>query len=96
MTEKLLIELFDANLTPEEKEERAKETILALLKERTLQDELETEAINMMAFSDHILRSIYRQSRPGPMAAAARGPCLCGGLFLPLLPWHRYCAQPKG
>lgn len=58
MTEKLLIELFDANLTPEEKEERAKETILALLKERTLQDELETEAINMMAFSDHILRSI--------------------------------------
>jgi superfamily II DNA or RNA helicase len=58
MTEKLLIELFNANLTPEEKEQRATETIMAILKERTLQNELETEAINMLAFSDHILRSI--------------------------------------
>jgi hypothetical protein len=65
MTEKLLIELFDANLTPEEKEERAKETTLALLKERILQDELETEAINMMAFSDHILRSITDSREQG-------------------------------
>jgi SNF2 family DNA or RNA helicase len=65
MTEKLLIELFDANLTPEEKEQRASETAMALLKERTLQDELETEAINMMAFSDHILRSINTSREQG-------------------------------
>ena len=65
MTEKLLIELFDANLTPQEKEQRATETVMALLKERTLQNELETEAINMMAFSDHILRSITDSREQG-------------------------------
>ena len=65
MTEKLLIQLFDANLTPPEKEQRAAETVMALLKERTLQDELETEAINMMAFSDHILRSITDSREKG-------------------------------
>jgi len=65
MTEKLLIELFDANLTPQEKEQRATETVMALLKQRTLQDELETEAINMMAFSDHILRSITDSREQG-------------------------------
>nr|WP_228053306.1 SNF2-related protein [Nodosilinea sp. LEGE 07298] len=58
MTEQLLVQLFDANLTEEEQEQRAQQTVMALLKERTLQDELETEAINMLAFSDHILRSI--------------------------------------
>ena len=65
MTEKLLMELFDANLTPAEKEQRATETVMALLKERTLQDELETEAINMLAFSDHILRSITNSRAQG-------------------------------
>jgi len=38
---------------------------MALLKERTLQDELETEAINMLAFSDHILRSITDSREQG-------------------------------
>ncbi|NJL56637.1 DNA/RNA helicase, superfamily II, SNF2 family protein, partial [bacterium] len=65
LTERLLIELFDANLTPEEQEERAQETALALLKERTLQDELETEAINMIAFSDYVLRSITDSREQG-------------------------------
>jgi superfamily II DNA or RNA helicase len=58
MTEQLLVQLFNPSLTLEEQEQRAQETVMALLKERTLQDELETEAINMLAFSDHILRSI--------------------------------------
>jgi hypothetical protein len=57
--------LFDANLTPAEKEQRATDTVMALLKERTLQDELETEAINMLAFSDHILRSITDSREQG-------------------------------
>jgi len=65
MTEKLLMELFDANPTPAEKEQRATEIVMALLKERTLQDELETEAINMLAFSDHILRSITNSRAQG-------------------------------
>jgi len=65
MTEKLLIELFDPSLTVKEKEQRAEETAMALLKDRTLQDELETEAINMMAFSDHILGSIQNSKDQG-------------------------------
>ncbi|MGB3137830.1 MAG: SNF2-related protein [Nodosilinea sp.] len=65
MTEQLLVQLFDANLTPEEQEQRAQETTMALLKEQTLQDELETEAINMLAFSDHILRSITNSRDQG-------------------------------
>ena len=58
MTERLLIDLFEADLTPQEKKQRAIETENALFKERLLQNELETEAVNMLAFSDHILEAI--------------------------------------
>lgn len=75
MTEKLLVELFEADLTSAEKEKRAIDTAKALINERLLQDELETEAVNMLAFSDHILEAI-RDSRdqgrwlqPGEMRA---------------------------
>jgi superfamily II DNA or RNA helicase len=65
MTEKLLIDLFEADLTPEEKEQRAIATSDALIKERLLQNELETEAVNMMAFSDHILEAINESRDQG-------------------------------
>lgn len=65
MTEKLLIELFSANLTSQEKEQRAIETGQALANERLLQDELETEAVNMLAFSDHILEAINESLNQG-------------------------------
>ena len=65
MTEQFLVELFDANLSAEEKEERAEETAKALINKRLLQDELESEAINMMAFSDHILDSIRKSREQG-------------------------------
>ncbi|MDV3353364.1 SNF2-related protein [Leptothoe sp. LEGE 181152] len=61
-TEKLLVDLFSADLTPEEKEEQAVLTSKALINKRLLQNELETEAVNMLAFADHILDSI-NQSR---------------------------------
>lgn len=65
MTERLLVQLFEADLSPEEQERRADETVMALLKEQSLQAELESEAINMMAFSDHILRSITDSREQG-------------------------------
>ena len=65
MTEKLLIELFEADLTPQEKAQRALETEKALIKERLLQNELETEAVNMLAFSDHILGAINESRDQG-------------------------------
>ncbi|WP_017326419.1 SNF2-related protein [Synechococcus sp. PCC 7336] len=64
-TEQLLVELFSEQLTPEEQEQRATETTMALLKERALQDELETEAINILAFSDRILQSITDSREQG-------------------------------
>ena len=65
ITEKLLIELFEADLTSEEKKQQALETEKAVMKERLLQDELETEAVNMLAFSDHILGAITESRDQG-------------------------------
>jgi SNF2 family DNA or RNA helicase len=58
MTEQLLVELFQNELTPEEQEERIQQTADAILKQRQLQNELEAEAVNFLAFSDHILNAI--------------------------------------
>jgi SNF2 family DNA or RNA helicase len=57
-TEKLLIDLFDSNLTEPERDRRSQETILALTKQRVEQEKLEEEAINLLAFSEHILTKI--------------------------------------
>ncbi|NET38823.1 MAG: DEAD/DEAH box helicase, partial [Cyanothece sp. SIO1E1] len=65
MTEKLLLELFEANLSVIEQEQRVTETAMAILKERTLQQELEKEAVNMLAFSDHILKAITKSREQG-------------------------------
>ncbi|MEM8614354.1 MAG: SNF2-related protein [Cyanobacteria bacterium P01_H01_bin.105] len=64
-TEKLLVNLFSADLSPKEKEQQAIQTGNALIKNRFLQDELETEAVNMLAFSDHILDSINKSRDQG-------------------------------
>ena len=95
MTEKLFIELFDANLTPEEKEQRATETVMALLKERTLQDELETEAINMMAFSDHILRSITDSREQGRWLQPQEVHAFVGDCFSRYYPGTVIAPSPK-
>ncbi|MEM9213466.1 MAG: SNF2-related protein [Cyanobacteria bacterium P01_F01_bin.150] len=65
MTEELIAELFNPNLSPAEKEKRAIETGDALKKNKLLQTELENEAVNMMAFSDHILDSINNSREQG-------------------------------
>lgn len=58
MTEKLVVELFQQDLTEQEQEERMQQTAAAILKQRQMTDELESEAVNMLAFSDHILNAI--------------------------------------
>ena len=65
MTEKLLVELFEKNLTPEEEQLRIEQTATALENKRVLQDDLEKEAVNMLAFSDHILEAIEESKRQG-------------------------------
>ena len=58
-------ELFNPKLSSAEKEQRAIDTGDALRKKQLLQQELEQEAVNMMAFSDHILESINQSRQQG-------------------------------
>jgi superfamily II DNA or RNA helicase len=65
MTEKLLIELFEPNLSDADRTRRAEETAMAIIKQRFEQERLETEAINMLAFSDRILDAITKSRDQG-------------------------------
>lgn len=65
MTERLMIELFEAALSPQERRQRIEQTAGAVAQQRLLQDELEKEAVNMLAFSDHILEAIEESKSQG-------------------------------
>ena len=65
MTEKLMLELFEKDLTPAEEQLRIEQTATALENKRLLQDDLEKEAVNMLAFSDHILEAIKDSKAQG-------------------------------
>lgn len=65
MTEQLLIELFESNLSDADRLRRAEETAMAIIKQRAEQDRLETEAINLLAFSDRILGEITKSRDQG-------------------------------
>jgi superfamily II DNA or RNA helicase len=64
-TEKLLVTLFEPELTDAERLQRADETASALLKQGVEQERLEQEAINLMAFSDQILNSVTKSRDQG-------------------------------
>lgn len=65
MTEQLLIKLFEPNLSDADRIRRAEETAMAIIKQRAEQDRLETEAINLLAFSDRILGEITKSREQG-------------------------------
>jgi hypothetical protein len=65
MTEQLLTELFEPNLSDRERSHRAEETAMAIIKQRIEQDRLENEAINMFAFSDYILGAVSKSREQG-------------------------------
>ena len=58
MTEKLIVELFQKDLSEIEQDERLHQTADAIMKQRQLTDELENEASSTFAFSDYILSAI--------------------------------------
>lgn len=64
-TEKLLITLFEPELTDTERLQRADETASTILKQGVEQERLEQEAINLMAFSDQILNSVTKSRDQG-------------------------------
>ena len=61
-TEHLIVDLLNSDLSEDEREERANQTLSAIANKKVEQEKLETEAVNMVAFSDYILNAI-RQSR---------------------------------
>ncbi len=65
MTEQLLTELFEPNLSDRERSHRAEETAMAIIKQRLEQEQLENEAINMFAFSDYILGAVSKSREQG-------------------------------
>lgn len=65
MTEQLMLEMFEKSLTPEEERIRIDQTATALENKRVLQDDLEKESVNMLAFSDHILEAIEESKKQG-------------------------------
>lgn len=65
MTEQLLIDLFEPNLSDAERICRAEETAMAIIKQRAEQDQLENDAINLLAFSDRILGEITKSRNQG-------------------------------
>lgn len=71
ITEQLLVDLLDPNLTDEERDRRSAVTELALQNKQKQQHELEQEAVNLVGFSDYILEHI-KDSRE-------RGRWLSGG-----------------
>ncbi|PSB16778.1 DNA/RNA helicase, superfamily II, SNF2 family protein [Phormidesmis priestleyi ULC007] len=64
-TEKLLVTLFESELTDAERLKRADETASAILKQRLQQDQLEQESVNLMAFSDQILDAVSKSRNQG-------------------------------
>ena len=65
MTERLMVELFDPDLTDEDRERRARETEMAIVNERAEQERLEQEAVNLVGFSDYILENINDSREKG-------------------------------
>jgi SNF2 family DNA or RNA helicase len=70
-TEQLLVTLFDPELTDEERLQRAEQTASAILKQHVEQERLEQEAINLIAFSDHILNAVTKSRDQGRWITSA-------------------------
>ncbi|MBD2014347.1 DEAD/DEAH box helicase family protein [Microcoleus sp. FACHB-53] len=64
-TEQLISEFFNSSLTEEEIKQRTDDTIIAIANKKAEQEDLESEAINMMAFSDYILSTINKSREQG-------------------------------
>lgn len=64
-TETLLVTLFEPELADAERLKRADEAASAILKQRLEQEQLEQEAVNLMAFSDQILNAVTDSRNQG-------------------------------
>jgi hypothetical protein len=71
VTERLIIDLFNPNLTDEERERRSAAAELAICNTQQEQKKLEEEAVNLVGFSDYILDHINESRDRGRWLSAA-------------------------
>src|SRR5262249_56666758 len=64
-TEQLMVDAFLRDLTEDEIHQREEQIALALAQNRQQREQLEQQAINLMAFSDYILAQISRARAQG-------------------------------
>jgi len=64
-TEHLVSDLLNPDLSEEEREQRAIQTLGAIANKKAEQEKLESEAINMVAFGDYILKKITQDREKG-------------------------------
>lgn len=64
-TEHLITHLLNSDLSEQEREEKANQTLVAIANKRSEQEKLEAEASNMMAFSDYILSEVRQSHEQG-------------------------------
>jgi superfamily II DNA or RNA helicase len=65
MTEKLLVDLFQQDLTPDQVEARVQQTAESILKQRQIQNELTENAVNLLAFSNQFIQSVKDSKEQG-------------------------------
>jgi superfamily II DNA or RNA helicase len=70
ITEKLLVDLLNPNLTDEERDRRSAAAELAIQNTQKEQEQLEQEAVNLIGFSDYILEHIKDSRRKGRWLSA--------------------------
>jgi hypothetical protein len=71
ITEQILVDLLNPNLTDAEREQRSATTELAVQNTQKQQRELEEEAVNLVGFSDYILDNIRDSRDKGRWLSAA-------------------------
>ena len=81
VTEKLMVELLDPNLTDEERERKSTETELAICNTQREQERLEEEAVNLVGFSDYILDHIQDSRDKGRWLSGAELQALAEDFF---------------
>jgi SNF2 family DNA or RNA helicase len=70
ITQTLMPDLLNPHLSDSEREKRAADTELAIVNKRKEQDRLETEAVNLVGFSDYILSNIKNSRDQGRWLSA--------------------------
>lgn len=65
MTEKIIVDLLNPDLTDEEREKKSQVAEMAIQNTRRQQNELEEEAVNLVGFSDYILEHIKDSRQKG-------------------------------